>query len=106
MIGPRSRLRTSVGRRLGRRSFLQTTFTLAGAAVWGETIVKAASAQTGDGTLRRVKLSYVSIVEFADSGKREGATKMEKVVKADAEWKQQLTPEQYEVTRQKGTERA
>ena len=31
---------------------------------------------------------------------------MEKVVKSESEWRQELTPEQYEVLREKGTERA
>ena len=31
---------------------------------------------------------------------------MEKIIKTDAEWRTLLTPEQYRITRQKGTERA
>ena len=36
----------------------------------------------------------------------EGATDMERIVKTDAEWRASLTPEQYRITRQGGTERA
>jgi peptide-methionine (R)-S-oxide reductase len=40
------------------------------------------------------------------SAAQKGFIMSEKVVKTDAEWKQQLSREQYEVTRRKGTERA
>jgi peptide-methionine (R)-S-oxide reductase len=47
----------------------------------------------------------VSIVEFTDSGQRKGLVMVDKVVKTDEEWRKELTPEQFEVARKKGTER-
>src|SRR5260221_11491563 len=48
----------------------------------------------------------LNIVDFDDSGVRKGVSQVEKVVKTDAEWRAQLTKEQFEVTRKAGTERA
>jgi peptide-methionine (R)-S-oxide reductase len=48
----------------------------------------------------------VSIENFAPSGKSLGVVQVSKVVKADAEWRQLLSPESYDITRRAGTERA
>jgi len=37
---------------------------------------------------------------------KKGVITMEKIVKTDAEWRKILTPEQFEITRQQGTERS
>jgi peptide-methionine (R)-S-oxide reductase len=47
-----------------------------------------------------------TVVQFSDSGQKLGTARVKKVHKTDAEWKQQLTPLQFEVTRKQGTERA
>ena len=38
------------------------------------------------------------------SSKTKGVMKVEKIQKTDREWKEKLTPEQYHITREKGTE--
>ena len=41
-----------------------------------------------------------------DSTKKQGAQMSDKIIKSDEEWKKELTPEEYRILREKGTERA
>lgn len=44
--------------------------------------------------------------EQTDSTKKDGKNMDKKVIKTDEEWKKELSPEQYKILREKGTERA
>jgi peptide-methionine (R)-S-oxide reductase len=47
----------------------------------------------------------VNIVEFSNSGQRGDTASLPVIIKTDAEWKQQLSPDTYEITRRAATER-
>jgi len=50
--------------------------------------------------------NMVKIALFDRAGRPTGVQSVDKIKKTNAEWQKQLTPEQFYVTRQKGTERA
>ncbi|HEY4842322.1 MAG TPA: peptide-methionine (R)-S-oxide reductase MsrB [Terriglobales bacterium] len=87
---------------MNRRKFLvNSALTGAGLMAWlrspSLSIAEANSSDDKD---------TVTILQFSDSGEKLGPARVNKVHKTDAEWKQQLTPLQFEVTRKAGTERA
>jgi peptide-methionine (R)-S-oxide reductase len=48
----------------------------------------------------------VDLVLFADNGSRGETIHVNKIIKSDAEWQKELSPEEFAVARKKGTERA
>ena len=54
----------------------------------------------------RAKSGKVTLVDFSNDGKRLGTIQVDRVVRTDAQWRKQLSPLSYEVTRHAATERA
>src|SRR5580765_1422443 len=84
-----------------RRAFLLMPLALAGLAViWnrGERPLPS-PAQSGSGAATKIVL-------FRDNGKRGETIQVNKIEKTDAEWRTELTDDEFAVTRKKGTERA
>jgi peptide-methionine (R)-S-oxide reductase len=52
------------------------------------------------------KPEEVTIVEFSDSGERKGVVHVPKIVKSESEWRQQLSPNAFDIARNDGTEMA
>lgn len=91
-----------LSRVIGRRAFL---------AVSGAALVGLASryhsglAPVEAGGAHSDSPKLVTIVEFTDAGERKGIVSLPKVKKSEAEWKSQLSPASFEVTRHAATER-
>jgi peptide-methionine (R)-S-oxide reductase len=91
-------------RKLQRRTFLALSAgAAAGALLWSlrKPAVLAAAVRGAEGTP-----GEVTIVEFADDGKRLKKVHVARVVKTEAEWKKALSPNAFDITRHADTEMA
>jgi peptide-methionine (R)-S-oxide reductase len=90
----------------GRRGFITGLFGLASVSAFAWTFRRGSAMGHSAHTAPRSKPGTVKIVKFADDGTRQGVVEVPRVVKTDEEWRKQLAPQQFEVTRHAGTERA
>jgi peptide-methionine (R)-S-oxide reductase len=88
---------------LTRRGFIFGTATLASYGLLVG-VQRACIAAFADDQPEDTDSGPVTVVKFADDGTRVGPVTLAKVRKTKAEWKKQLSPLQYDVTRRAATE--
>jgi peptide-methionine (R)-S-oxide reductase len=86
---------------VNRRAFIGASVSaLAGLVLWRYRSPE--SVEAGVPTAGQPKM--VHIVEFSDAGMRQGVVVVPKIVKSEAEWRKQLSPAAFAVTRNADTE--
>jgi peptide-methionine (R)-S-oxide reductase len=93
--------------RMGRKEFLKISFLLAGAAALADFAILrdgagAAEMPTASGNKGTGETKMIKVYSAAQGG----YIMTEKVIRTVDEWRKLLTPEQFAITRKKGTERA
>jgi peptide-methionine (R)-S-oxide reductase len=100
----------SSSRKTSRRAFLISAAAAgAGLYFWSMGIFskKTETAEAGEQKPQSSQTPQeVTIVEFTDSGERKETVHVPKIVKSDAEWRQQLSPNAYDIARHDDTEMA
>src|SRR6516162_3840753 len=107
-------LQESSSRKTSRRAFLFSSAVLGGGLylwIMGFFSKKTETAETSEQQHSAQQANAgqpqeVDIVEFTDTGERKDTVHVPKLVKNDNEWKQQLSPAAYDITRHDGTEMA
>jgi peptide-methionine (R)-S-oxide reductase len=94
------------GAGMARRSFLFGAIFVGAGLAWKYFPRSGASASASDADTSAKLPPTVEIVDFSDSGERRGAASVATVVKTENEWRKQLSPDSFEITRHADTERA